>query len=76
MDANNLTDFGNFKTAHGDVKAAFCIFSQDFYLHIVYFLDITFDLLDRTYKPYKKPNNQLLCVNTSSNHPSKIIKQL
>ena len=45
-------------------------------LHIVDFLDVRFNLLDRTYKPYKKPNDQLLYVNTSSNHPPQIIKQL
>ena len=45
-------------------------------LHIVDFLDVTFNLLDGTYKPYKKPNDQLLYVNTSSNHPPPIIKQL
>ena len=28
------------------------------------------------YKPYKKPNDQPLYVNTSSNYPPKIIKQL
>ena len=37
-------------------------------LNIVYFLDVTFNLLDETYKPHKKPNDQLLYVNTSSNH--------
>ena len=37
-------------------------------LIIVDFLDVTFNLLDETYKPYKKPNDQLLYVNTSSNH--------
>ena len=45
-------------------------------LHIVDFLDVTFNLLDGTYKPYKKPNDQLLYINTSSNHPPQIIKQL
>ena len=45
-------------------------------LHIVDFLDVTFNLLDRTYNPYKKPNDQLLYDNTSSNHPPQIIKQL
>ena len=43
-------------------------------LHNLDFLDITFNLLDGTYKPYKKPNDQLMYVNTS-NHPQ-IIKQL
>ena len=41
-------------------------------LHIVDFLDVTFNLLDGTYKP----NDQLLYVNTSSKHPPRIIKQL
>ena len=45
-------------------------------LHIVDFLDVTFNLLDGTYKPYKKPNGQLLRVNISSNHPPQVIKQL
>ena len=45
-------------------------------LHIVDFLDVTFNLLDGTYKSYKKQNDQLLYVNTSSNHPPEIIKQL
>ena len=38
-------------------------------LHIVDVLDVTFNLLDGTYKPYKKFNDQLLYVNTSSDHP-------
>ena len=45
-------------------------------LHIVDFLDVTFYLSDGTYKPYKKPNDQLRYVNTLSNHPPQIIKQL
>ena len=42
-------------------------------LHIVDFLDVPFNLSDETYKPYKKPNGELLCINTSSNHPPQII---
>ena len=45
-------------------------------LHIVDVLDVTFNLLDGTYKLYKKPNYQLMYVNTSSNHLPQIIKQL
>ena len=45
-------------------------------LHIVDFLDVTFNLLDETYRPYKKPNDQLLYVNTSSKHPPQYMKQL
>ena len=39
-------------------------------------MDVTFNLLDGTYKPYKKLNDQLLYVNTSSNHLAQVIKQL
>ena len=45
-------------------------------LHIIDFLNITFNLLDEMYRPYKKPNDHLLYVNTSSNHPPQIIIQL
>ena len=34
------------------------------------------DFLDVTYKPYKKPNDQLRYVNTSSHHPPQIIKKI
>ena len=42
----------------------------------VNFLDITFNLNNGTHKPYKKPNDKLMYVNTSSNRPTQIIKQL
>ena len=45
-------------------------------LRIVDILEVRFNLLDGMYKPYKKPNDQLLYVNTSLNHPPQIIKQL
>ena len=45
-------------------------------LHIADFLDVTFNLLDGTYKPYKKPNDQLRYFNTSSHHPPQIIKKI
>ena len=40
------------------------------------FLDVTFNLQTRNYKPYKKPNDNTIYINTSSNHPSNIIKQI
>ena len=40
------------------------------------FLDITFNLNNGIYKPYKKPNDRLLYINKSSNHPPQIINQL
>ena len=45
-------------------------------LKIVDFLDITFNLNNGTYRPYKKPNDLLLYINKSSNHPPQIINQL
>ena len=45
-------------------------------MHIVVSLNVTFYLLGRRYKPYKKPNDQLYYVNILSNHPPQIIKQL
>ena len=42
----------------------------------VEFLDVTFNLITGLYKPYKKPNDNLLYINTSSNHPPQVIKQL
>ena len=42
-------------------------------LKIVDFLDITFNLNNGTYSPYKKPNNLLSCINKSSNHLPQII---
>ena len=40
------------------------------------FLDVTFNLVRNTYRPYKKPNDNLKYINTSSNHPPQIIKHL
>ena len=45
-------------------------------LKIVDFLDVTLNLSNGTYSPYKKPNDQLLYVHTSSNHPPQIINML
>ena len=40
------------------------------------FLDVTFNLTEEIYKPYKKPNNQLLYVNSQSNHPKSVLKHI
>ena len=45
-------------------------------LKIVNYLDVTFNLTTESYYPYRKPNNQPLYINTKSNHPPNIIKQL
>ena len=40
---------------------------------IVDFLDVTFSMINGSYKPYKKP---LLYINKNTNHPPEIIKKL
>ena len=40
---------------------------------VVDFLVMTFNLNNRIYKPYKKPNHRPLYINNCSNHPSQII---
>lgn len=43
---------------------------------IVNYLDITLNLNDGTYRPYSKPDNKLQYINTQSNHPPNVIKQI
>ena len=45
-------------------------------LKIVNFLDVTFNLTNSTYRPYRKSNDNLLYIHTSFNHPPQIIKHL
>ena len=40
------------------------------------FLDVTFNLSNNKYYPYRKPNNKPLYINAKSNHPPSIIQQL
>ena len=42
----------------------------------VNFLDITLNLADGSYHPYRKPNNNPLYISSRSNHPSAILKHL
>ena len=42
----------------------------------VNFLDVTCNLTNGTFRPYKKPNDKLLYIHTSSSHPPQILKQL
>ena len=39
-------------------------------------LDVNLDLKTEDFKPYKKPNDKPIYVNTGSNHPATIIKQI
>ena len=42
----------------------------------VNYLDVIFDLTNGTYCPYRKPNDHPQYINTKSNHPPNIIKQI
>ena len=35
------------------------------------YLDVTFNLKDRTYKPYHKPDNKITFINVQSNHQTR-----
>ena len=45
-------------------------------LKVVEFLDVELDLSTGTHKPYTKPNNTILYVDASSNHPQSIKKNI
>ena len=45
-------------------------------LKICNFFDVTLNLSDGTYYPYRKPNNETLYIDSNSNHPPTIIKHL
>ena len=45
MDADKLADFGTIKTAHGEVKAAFCIFFLPRFVIIVAIIRISYNVL-------------------------------
>ena len=40
------------------------------------FLDITMNLAEETYKPFRKPNDTPLYVNAKSNHPPHVLKNM
>ena len=42
----------------------------------VNFLDVTFNLKNGSYRPYKKPNDELKYINVLSKHPPQILKQV
>ena len=42
----------------------------------VNFLDVTFNLTEERYQPYRKPNNEPIYIDSCSNHPPAIIRQL
>ena len=40
------------------------------------FLGVTFDLKTWSYKPFRKPNDELIYLNIDSSHPPSVLKQL
>ncbi len=48
----------------------------DINMQTVDFLDTTLNIIDNSYKPYRKPNDTPLYVHKHSNHPPSIIKNL
>ena len=40
------------------------------------FLDVTLDLKNNKYYPYRKPNNPPLYINANSNHPPNVIREI
>ena len=45
-------------------------------MKIVNYLYVTFNLNDRTYKPYTKPNNEIKYIHKNSNHPPSVIRRI
>ena len=40
------------------------------------FLEITLNLCDNTYEPYRKPDNHPVYINKNSNHPQTVLREL
>ena len=45
-------------------------------MKIVNYLDVTLNLNDGSYRPYKKPNEETNYIHVNSDHPPSILKQL
>ena len=45
-------------------------------MKIVHYLDVTLNLNDGSYRPYKKPNEETNYTHVNSDHPPSILKQL
>ena len=64
-------------------KAIVCVFKEcglsittKANLKVVNFLDMQLDLINGTYRPYRKPNDNLMYIDINSNHPPSIKKQI
>ena len=45
-------------------------------LTIVDFLDITMNIMNKEFWPYRKPNSRIQYINTKSNHPQSVLKHI
>ena len=45
-------------------------------LQVAQFFDVELDLRDAQYRPFCKPNSDPLYINSSSNHPPAVIRQV
>ena len=45
-------------------------------LKVTHFLDVTFDLETGNYQPFRKPGDDSLYINASSNHPPNILRNM
>ena len=47
-------------------------------INVIYanYLDVNFDLTTDIYKPYRKPNDEPVCINKHSNHLSNILRKI
>ena len=45
-------------------------------IKIINYLDFLLNLNNSKYKPYHKPDNEILCIHKDSNHPTSILKQI
>jgi hypothetical protein len=52
------------------------ITAQVNYHQSVNFLDVIFNLTEERYQPYRKPNNESIYIDSRSNHPPALIRQL
>ena len=48
----------------------------NFNMKIVNYFDVTLNLNDGSYRPYKKPNDETNDIHVNSDHPPSILKQL
>ena len=48
----------------------------EFNLKVVNYLDVKFNLNDHSYRPYRKPNDQIHYIHIQSDHPLSITTQL